>query len=151
MTAVRQTDPDTGKRHDDRKDGTRYTDRGPGAAAGNLTRDPELRYTPAGRAIASLRLADTERVQAKGGSGWTDGPTSFYDVMVWGDQAERACGHLRQGDRVAAVGRWQDQEWTDPEGKERSRLVLVARDLGASLLFVPVEIMRRTRQEGGRS
>lgn len=150
MSAVGQSAAPRAKAQDDRKDGTQYEDQGPGGAAGNLTRNPELRFTPAGRAIASMRIADTERIQAKGGSGWTDGPTTFYDLMVWGDQAIRAADHLQQGDRVAAIGRWQLQKWTDPEGTERTRTVLVCRDLGASLLFKAVSILRTQAQEGGR-
>lgn len=148
MGAVRGTDPPRSKAGNDRQDGTRYTDKGPGGAAGNLVEDPTLRWTPAGRAIVSLRIADKERVQVKGGSGWADGETKFYDLSVWGDQGLRAAEYLIKGDRVAAIGRWQLQEWDDPEQGTRNRMVLVCRDLGASLLFKPVRIYREAGEDG---
>lgn len=114
---------------------TQYRDVGDGAVTGNLTRDPELRYTPAGRAIAALRVASTERVQDPRTGAWEDKGTAFYDVTVWGDQGERVAEHMRKGDRVVAMGTWQEQRWTDNDGQDRDKVILVAREIGPSFLF----------------
>lgn len=120
---------------------TTYTDVGDGSVSGNVTKDPDLRWTPQGQAVATLRVAETPRVQAEDGS-WTDGETSFYDVIVWGDQAQRAVEALRKGDRIVATGRWQRQDWTDNDSQPRAKTVLVARDVGPSLLFKDARIDR---------
>lgn len=129
---------------------TAYADIGDGAVSGNVTKDPDLRWTPQGQAVTTLRVAETPRVQAEDGS-WTDGETSFWDVIIWGDQAQRAIEALRKGDRIAAVGRWQKQTWTDQEDNQRSKTVLVARDVGPSLLFLDARIERGQRRKAGQS
>lgn len=114
---------------------TTYTDLESGSLSGNLTRDPDLRFVPDGRAVVTLRIAETERVKDAETGKWGDGATSFYDVVVWGDQATNCSDVLQRGDRVAAVGKWQKQEWTGDDGEDHSKVVLVARDIGPSLLF----------------
>lgn len=121
---------------------TEYEDLGEGALSGNLTRDPELRFTAQGRAIVTLRIAETERVQDQDSGAWTDGETQFYDVTAWGDQATNCAEVLQRGDRVAVVGRWQKQTWQGDDDTPRSKNVLVARDIGPSLLFKEVSIAR---------
>lgn len=114
---------------------TQYTDLGDGAVSGNLTRDPELRFTPDGRAVATMRVAETLRVFDQATQKWGDGPTSFYDVTAWGDLAGNVSDCLSKGDRIAAVGKWQKQDWTKDDGTPGSKVVLVCRDVGPSLLF----------------
>lgn len=129
---------------------TTYTDLGDGALAGNLTRDPELRFTPDGRAVCTMRLAETERVKDEASGQWGDGPTRFYDVIVWGQLANNCSEDLIKADRVAAVGKWQRQDWTADDGAAKSKTVLVARDLGPSLLFKRARINRHADAEGGQ-
>lgn len=128
---------------------TQYEDLGEGAVAGNLTADPELRYTPAGNAIAALRVAETPRVKDPETQAWVDGETTFWDVIAHRGQAERAAEWLRKGDRIVAVGVWQRQTWQDKDGAERSAVKLSARDVGASLLFTEVKVNRQ--RKGSRS
>lgn len=128
---------------------TQYEDLGEGAVAGNLTADPELRYTPAGNAIAALRVAETPRIKDPETQAWVDGETTFWDVIAHRGQAERAAEWLRKGDRIVAVGLWQRQTWQDKDGVERSAVKLSARDVGASLLFTEVKVNRQ--QKGKRS
>lgn len=116
-------------------DGKGQEDRGPGSLSGNLTRDPELRYTDSGRAVTNLGVAFSERVKDKDTGEWKDGKTSFFDIQAWGNLAENCCNFLRKGDRVVAEGRWTSLTWKDKEGVIQERIVLTARDLGPSMMF----------------
>jgi single-strand DNA-binding protein len=99
---------------------------------GNLVDDPEVRYTPAGAAVANLRVAVTSRV--KDGDGWRDGETSFYRVTCWRALAENAAASLSKGDRVIVLGSLRQRSWETPEGDKRSvvevRLTSLARACG---------------------
>lgn len=121
---------------------TDYTDKGPGWVAGNITRDPELHFTPAGRPIVTLRVAISDRIKDRDTGQWKDGPTVYRDVNAWGGLAERAAEHLRKGDRIVACGRWQLQEWTAADSTRQQVLKLNARDLGPSMLFIPCQVCR---------
>lgn len=103
--------------------------------AGNLVADPELRYTPNGRAVSTIRLAVSERVKDDRTGEWKDGPTAFYNVITWGNLAENVCEVLVKGDRVVAEGRWTERNWTDKDGNEQTLVELTARDLGPSMMF----------------
>jgi single-strand DNA-binding protein len=102
---------------------------------GNLVADPELRYTPNGKAVASARVAVTVRIKV--GDKWQNGETSFHDVVIWQDQAERATDALLKGDRIIAVGRWKDREWQGADGETHTSRDFVADDIGPSLKFRP--------------
>lgn len=110
-------------------------DLGEGHIMGNLTQDPELRYTPSGRAVTKLRVAWTPRLKNQSTGNYYDGPTEFYDIDVWGDQGERCAEQLLKGDRVVATGTWTRRTWKDREDNERQSYSLTARDIGPSLLF----------------
>lgn len=110
-------------------------DKGPGSVAGNLTKDPELRYTANGRAVCNLRVASSERVRNEQTGQWEDGPTAFYDVQCWGNLAENVTEHLAKADRIVAEGRWMQTTYEDGEGKPQERVYLQARDLGPSMIF----------------
>ena len=103
---------------------------------GNLTDDPELRYTPNGFAVANFRLAVSQRLWD--GDGWKDGEPSFFRVGVWRDQAEHVTQSLRKGARCVVVGRLKSRSWETPEGQRRSAVEVEADDVGASLRFAPV-------------
>jgi single-stranded DNA-binding protein len=85
---------------------------------GNLTADPELRYTPSGLPVTSLRIAVTPRTRQDDGT-WTDGETSFHTINVWRDQATNAVDSLTKGARVLVVGRPKQRSWTRP-GRRRA-------------------------------
>lgn len=118
-------------------------DRGPGSVAGNLTRDPNLRYTNGGTAVCNLRIASSERVRDDKTGEWKDGPTAFYDVQCWGRLAENICEHLNKGDRIVAEGRWVEVSWEDKDQNIRTRTQLRARDLGPSLAFRGARVERK--------
>lgn len=121
-------------------------DLGPGSLAGNLTADPELRYTPSGRAVARLRVAVTERKQNQKTQEWEDGPTRFFDVTAWGQLAEHAVEHLARGNRIVAEGQWESRSWEDDKGIVQEAIGLVARDLGPSMLFKGARIIEAERR-----
>jgi len=91
---------------------------------GNLTRDPELRYTPSGTALAEFGLAVNRRY--RGADGQDKDETCFVDINVWGRRAEVACEYLRKGRAVFIEGRLQYSQWEGQDGQKRSRLRVVA-------------------------
>lgn len=121
-------------------------DRGPGSVAGNLTADPELRFTPAGRAVASMRVAVSERIRDDRTGEWKDGQTAYYDISAWGNLAENAVEQLRKGDRIVAEGRWTSSMWEDREGNVKEKVFLTARDLGPSMMFRAARVVRPARK-----
>lgn len=121
---------------------------GDGYIMGNLVADPEMRFTPNGRAVCRTRLAYTPRIRNDDGNGWHDGPAEFYDVIVWGGQAERTAEHLQRGDRVVVAGTWTKRKWTDREDNERETIELTARDIGPSLLFHAARVERKAVKSG---
>lgn len=121
---------------------------GAGHIMGNLTQDPELRFTPTGRAVCQLRLAYTPRVQNDDGKGWHDGPTEFYDVQVWGPQGERCAELLVKGDRVVAAGTWTRESFVNRKGEDAEVVRLTAQDVGPSLLFRGASV-HRDQDQGG--
>jgi single-strand DNA-binding protein len=125
-------------------------DRGPGSVAGNLTDDPELRFTSSGRPVANLRVAYSERVLNKETGQWEDSDAAFYDLTCWGQLAENVAEHLQRGDRVVCEGRWTSTTWTDRDGQDHEKIVLTARDLGPSMLFRGARVERpdRSRASG---
>jgi single-strand DNA-binding protein len=117
---------------------------------GNLTDDPELRFTPSGVAVASFRIAVNQRLWD--GEGWKDGEPSFFRVNVWRDQAEHVNRSLSKGSRCVVVGRIKSRSWETPEGQRRSAVEVEADDVAASLRFAPVTPARsgRKAKEDGR-
>jgi single-strand DNA-binding protein len=130
-------------------DKPRDTDRGPGSVAGNVTKDPDLRYTPQGRAVTTVRVAASSRVRNDRTGEWEDGPTEYFDVTAWGQLAENIIESLQKGDRIVAEGRWVANSWVDNDGVEHERITLTARDLGPSMLFRCARPVRPTRAKAG--
>jgi single-strand DNA-binding protein len=91
---------------------------------GNLTRDPELRHTPSGTAVCSLRLAVNTRRKDETGQ-WVDKP-NYFDVTVWGAQGERCAQYLAKGRPVAIDGRLEWREWEAQDGGKRQAVEVVA-------------------------
>ena len=98
---------------------------------GNLTDDPELRFTPGGAAVANFRLAVTPRV--KDGDGWRDGEPSFFPVTVWRQLAENVAESLSKGDRVMVAGQLRQRTCETPERDKRSTVEVQADEVGPSL------------------
>jgi single-strand DNA-binding protein len=120
--------------------------------AGNLTADPELRYTPTGKPVTLLRVASTPRRQDGSGQ-WHDGTTTFLDAEVWNAPAENAAESLHKGDRVLLAGRVRTDAWT-PEsgpnaGAEQRRLRLVVDEVALSLRHTTARPARASRTTPG--
>jgi single-strand DNA-binding protein len=113
--------------------------------SGNLTRDPEIRYTREGQPNASFGIAVNRRWQPKGSEEWEES-TSFFDVVCWRDLAENVALSLVKGARVVVTGRLEQRTWENEDGDKRSRIELVADDVGASLRFATAEITRTERR-----
>ncbi len=92
---------------------------------GNLTADPELRYTSAGHPIASFGIAVTRRWLNRTTQQW-DEATSYFDVTAWRDLAENVSGSLHRGDRVVVTGRLEQERWQADDGTKRSKIRVIA-------------------------
>lgn len=110
--------------------------------SGNLTRDPEIRYTRDGQANCTFGLAVNRRWQARGSDEWEEA-TSFFDVSCWRDLAENIALSVVKGSRVIVTGRLEQRSWETDDGDRRSRVELVADDVGASLRFTTAEVSSR--------
>jgi single-strand DNA-binding protein len=99
---------------------------------GNLTEDPELRFTPNGAPVANFRVAVTPR-RPDGKGGWEDGDTSFFQVTAWRSLAENVAESLTKGARVLVYGTLRQRSWETPEGDKRSVVEVQADEVGPSL------------------
>jgi single-strand DNA-binding protein len=118
---------------------------------GNLTRDPELRFTPSGQATTSFGVAVNRRWQNRQTQEW-DEQTSYFDVVCWGQLAENAAQSLGKGARVMVDGRLDQRSWENQEGERRSKIEITADEVAPSLRWATVAISkneRRTPDGGG--
>jgi single-strand DNA-binding protein len=120
----------------------------PVTIAGNLTRDPELRFTASGIAVANLTVAASERVFDKATNEWKDGDTTFWPVTCWRELAENVAESLTKGTAVVVVGKASTRTWTTREGDERSRIEITADHIGADLRRATAKVTRATRRDG---
>lgn len=114
---------------------------------GNLTRDPELRFTSNGRGVASLGVAVGRRYQVNGE--WQE-QTSYFNVTAWGQLGENAAATLHKGTRVVVTGRLEQREYNTREGEKRTAIEIVADDIGPSLRWATAQVERNPRSEGGQ-
>lgn len=116
---------------------------------GNLTDDPELRFTPSGAAVASFRIAINSRV--RDGDTWKDGEPSFFRINVWRQQAENVAETLQKGNRCVVIGRLRSRSWETPEGEKRSATEVEADEVAPSLRWATAKVERNPRggQGGG--
>jgi single-strand DNA-binding protein len=112
---------------------------------GNITRDPELRFTPTGQPTATFGLA-VNRV-------WNDRQTnekkeavSFFDIVCWREMAENVAESLTKGARVVVTGRLEQRSWDGQEGERRSKIEVVADEIGPSLRWATVEVRKNDRR-----
>ena len=118
---------------------------------GNVTRDPELRFTPTGQATASFGVAVNRRWQNRQTQEWEEA-VSFFDVVCWREMAENASESLSKGSRVIVTGRLEQRSWETQEGDKRSKVEIVADEIGPSLRWATAEVKRNDRKgpgEGG--
>ncbi len=114
---------------------------------GNVTRDPELRFTPNGAAVTNFGLAWNRKGQND------EEIVSFFDVTCWSGLAENVAESINKGDRVVVYGRLDQRSWESQEGERRSKVEIVADDVSPSLRWATVEITRNEFRggDGGRS
>ena len=113
---------------------------------GNLTREPEIRYTKEGQATAQLGVAVNRRWQDKATQEWQEA-TSFFDVICWRDLAENVALSLSKGMRVVVTGRIEQRSWETDEGEYRSKVETVAEEIGPSLHFATADVRGTERRE----
>ena len=111
---------------------------------GNITRDPELRFTPNGQATANFGLAVNRRYQDRQGE-WQES-TSFFDVVCWREMAENAAESLTKGARIIVTGRLEQRSWESQEGDKRSKIEVIADEIGPSLRWATAAITRNERR-----
>ncbi len=118
---------------------------------GNVTRDPDLRFTPTGQPNANFGLAVNRRWQNRQSGEWEE-QVSFFDIVCWGDMAENVSESLTKGSRVLVSGRLQQRSWETQNGEKRSKIEVVADEVGPSLRWATAQVTRTERKgpgEGG--
>lgn len=112
---------------------------------GNLTADPELRYTQGGKAVANFNIASTPRTFDKQKNEWVDGDPVFLRCSVWGDYAENVVVSLTKGTRVIAQGRYSQRQYEDKDGNKRTSTELSVDEIGPSLRYAQAAVQRIQR------
>ena len=115
---------------------------------GNLTNDPELRFTPSGAAVASFTVASTPRVLDKATNEWKDGEALFMRCSVWRQYAENVAESLTRGARVIVTGRLKQRSYETKEGEKRTAIEVDVEDIGPALRNATAKI---TKSAGGPS
>ncbi|ALD65405.1 single-stranded DNA-binding protein [Glutamicibacter soli] len=116
---------------------------------GNLTADPELRFTPSGSAVANFTIASTPRTFDRQTNEWKDGEALFLRASVWREAAENVAETLTKGMRVIAQGRLRSRSYDTKEGERRTVMELEVDEIGPSLRFASAKVTRTQRSGGG--
>ena len=116
---------------------------------GNLTNDPELRFTPSGAAVASFTVASTPRTLDKATNEWKDGEALFLRCSIWRQAAENVAESLQRGARVIVQGRLKQRSFETKEGEKRTVIELDVDEVGPSLKYATAKVNKTTRQGGG--
>jgi len=117
---------------------------------GNVTRDPEIRYTPSGQTVATFGLAVNRRWQNRTNNEWEE-QTSFFDVKVWSQMAENVSESVQRGTRVIVTGRLEQRSWESDTGEKRSKIEVVADEVAPSLRWATASVQKIERSQGGGS
>lgn len=116
---------------------------------GNLTADPELRFTPAGAAVANFTIASTPRLFDRQTNEWKDGDALFMRCNIWREAAENVAESLTRGSRVIASGRLKQRSFETREGEKRTVVELEVDEIGPSLKYATAKVNKTTRGGGG--
>jgi len=111
---------------------------------GNLTRDPEIRYTRDGQATTTLGVAVNRRWQQRESKEWEES-TSFFDVVCWRELAENVALSMTKGMRVVVTGRLEQRSWENEDGDRRFKVEIVAEEIGPSLRFATADVLKVER------
>ncbi|AUI50485.1 single-stranded DNA-binding protein [Arthrobacter crystallopoietes] len=117
---------------------------------GNLTNDPELRFTPSGSAVANFTVASTPRTFDRQSNEWKDGETLFLRASVWREAAENVAETLTKGTRVLVQGRLKSRSYETKEGEKRTVMELEVDEIGPSLRYASAKVTRTQRSGGGQ-
>lgn len=117
---------------------------------GNLTGEPELRFTPSGAAVANFTIASTPRFFDRQANDWKDGETLFMRCSLWREAAENVAESLQKGMRVIAQGRMKSRSFETKEGDRRTVIELDVDEIGPSLRFATTKVARQSRGGGGQ-
>lgn len=118
---------------------------------GNLTADPELRYTQNGLPVANFTIASTPRNLDRASNEWKDGDALFLRASVWREFAEHVAGSLTKGMRVIAQGRLRQRSYQDREGNQRTAIELEVDEIGPSLRYATAQVTRAASPQGGQA
>jgi single-strand DNA-binding protein len=116
---------------------------------GNLTNDPELRFTPSGAAVANFTVASTPRTFDRQSNEWKDGETLFMRCSVWRDAAENVAESLQRGTRVLVSGRLRSRSYETKEGEKRTVVEMEVDEVGPSLRYATAKVAKTSRGGGG--
>lgn len=119
--------------------------------AGNMTRDPELRYTTGGTAVATFGLAWNPPGKRNDSGGYDDQPPHFFDVTCWAELAEHVAETFTKGMRVLVYGNLEYRAWEDNDGNKRSKVEVRADEVGPSLRWATADVTRAERNGGGNA
>lgn len=116
---------------------------------GNLTADPELRFTPSGSAVANFQIASTPRTLDRQSNEWKDGETLFLRASIWREAAENVAESLQKGMRVIVQGRLKSRSYDTKEGEKRTVMELEVDEIGPSLRYANAKVNRTQRSNQG--
>ncbi len=116
---------------------------------GNLTADPELRFTPAGAAVANFTVASTPRIFDRQSSEWKDGEALFLRCSIWREAAENVAESLTRGSRVIVTGRLKQRSFETKEGEKRTVMEVEVDEIGPSLRYATAKVNKASRGGGG--
>lgn len=118
---------------------------------GNLTADPELRFTPSGAAVVNFTVASTPRTFDRQANDWKEGETLFLRCSQWRDAAENVAESLTKGTRVIVTGRLVARSWETQEGEKRTVTEIQVDEVGPSLRYATAKVTKATRTQGGQA
>ena len=116
---------------------------------GNLTADPELRFTPSGAPVANFTIASTPRTFDKQTNEWKDGEALFLRCSIWRDAAENVVESLKKGTRVIAQGKLKQRSYETREGEKRTVIELEVDEIGPSVRYATASVTRTPKTSGG--
>jgi len=116
---------------------------------GNLTADPELRFTPSGASVANFTVASTPRIFDRQSNEWKDGDALFMRCSIWREAAENVAESLTRGSRVVVQGRLKQRSYETREGEKRTVVELEVDEIGPSLKYATAKVNKASRSGGG--
>ncbi len=117
---------------------------------GRLTRDPEMRYSAAGKPVVKFAVVTSRRVKDQQTGEWSDSDVTFWDCVAFGQLAENCAESLEKGTAVIVQGNAAQEEWTTKDGEKRRSMKVVVDEVGPSLRFQSAKVAKVARSEGGQ-